>query len=180
MKKKVFTLDIDEAEVSFSGIAVTFWQTAMVGFEFALALNRLYDIDLERGADLVLPGFDAPWPHYSSPVDERLLRYDLIDRPFGVAGLGPVADTSDKILIISGRDAWERTDRIVDDATGRHPAGSPLAQLAAEVVTVQAFDFDPRSEHSIKPADAAYRHYDALKALCETILAALDLAAPEY
>ena len=174
MKHK-FTLDISEAEVSFADTAFSFWQTAMINFEFAHSLNRIYNLDLERRSDMKFFGLDIDWPYYSYFDDESKLRYDLIDKPFNVGKLNPMFDTTDKILIVTGRDAWDMTRRMASDSEQRNSDIPVLARFAADVFTVETFDFDPYSGHTPQQGTAAFRHFDAVKALCEKILAALDI-----
>ena len=175
MKRKVFTLEAEEATVSMADTAISFWQTAMVNYEFAHALNRLYDLDLERMNDMHFFDRPAAWPCYHYYDNERKLGFDLLDKPFALGSVNPMFDTSDKIVIVTGQGAWEMATRMAGDSAARMTDNATLARFANEVFTVEVFDFDPLSPHAPKIGTNAYRHYDAVKALCEQIVACLDL-----
>lgn len=138
-----------ELSLTFAETAFLLWETQSPNHEFAEHFNKLYDLSLSREEDLNLSdGSTCPFfLYYDEP---HVLLYALIDNPLQ----GMMADFAryDKIMIINGRDAFERQQDIYRDyATHSFPPAADnllqmqryelLQEARRNIFTVHYFDY---------------------------------------
>lgn len=140
--------------LSFSETAFLIWETKSRNYIFADWLNRIYRLRLTRQNDLQLP--DNTQCAFFLYYDEKAaLLYILIDNPHS----GLLADFAnyDKIMLINGRDAFEKQQTIYKDYATHlfPPPADGLLQLQhfemlqaarQEVYSVHYFDYSHSAE----------------------------------
>lgn len=143
-----------ELSLTFSETAFLLWETKSPNHEFAEWFNRLYELSLARENDMKLSdGTTCPFfLYYDEP---HALLYALIDN--SQQGLPADFARYDKIMLINGRDAFERQQEIYNDyATHAFPpADDDLLQLhryemlmeaRSNIFTVHYFDYRSSKE----------------------------------
>ena len=126
MSKK--TTFLPEAIFTFDDTTVVLLKTSFANYQFIMAFNKAYQLELARVDDVVLK--DIPYHCFSYYDESARLAYVMIETPTaGPAYPSPLSETAprppfdyyDKMLLIRGRDAWDFQNRLYHDLTDRLP-----------------------------------------------------------
>lgn len=142
---------LDDPLFSLANSAMSLFNTTLVNFEFAMALNQAYQLHLLRIDDC--PVADTNYPCFIYHDRNTLLSFVMLDRPMQLID-DPVFQHYDKMLIVRGRDARQFLQQLYDDTSTRlpePPADEPLRhnhwlalrQLGGTVIDSATFFFQP-------------------------------------
>lgn len=129
-KPKRFILEPIEEPVDFDSNAIIIWRTTYLGYEFAGALNELFNFDFCRQeSDTPLRSESAGGvvvcPTYTYIENLRNTRYMLFENPLSQGGLHRLLNGYDKILLISGADAYRTQSELYLTMTDRTRYADP-------------------------------------------------------
>lgn len=145
---------MNEYMLTFSKTAFLLWETQCKNYEFADYLNQLYHIALARQDDLTLSdNTTCPFFFYHDSLSALL--YILIENPR--SGIFADFTNYDKIMLINGRDAFDRQNDIYNDYA-THPFPPPdddllqyqhyqlIQQARQSVFSTHYFDYRESAE----------------------------------